>query len=152
MYQPFINERARGEEEEEQHYTGACWHGNAGQLMRHQLRYKSFSMFAALVFPCSSQVASLSSACHTAALLEACENNRTIKGMELCRLSSVNEAAEALTPVEQQEEGWRQLVAIQGMGWQQSWAIPQPWEDSCWHCCMGRRQFPFSSAGVEPGC
>lgn len=116
--------KACGEEEEDQHYTGACWHGNAGQLMHHQLQYKSFSMFAALVFPCYNQVASLSSACHTAALLEAWENNRTIKGTELCRLSSVNEAAEALTPVEQREEGWRQLMAIQGMGWQQSCAVP----------------------------
>lgn len=68
---------AAGEEEEEdQHNTGACCHGNTGQLMRHQSQYKSFSMFAAF-FPPSryNQVASLSSVCHTASLLEAQENN-----------------------------------------------------------------------------
>lgn len=89
---------AAGEEEEEdQHNTGACCHGNTGQLMRHQSQYKSFSMFAAFFFsfffsPCYDQVASLSSVCHTASLLEAWENNGTLKETQLCRLSWVNEA------------------------------------------------------------
>lgn len=46
----FVNERAAREEEEDQHNTSACCHGNTGQLMRHQSQYKSFSVLAAFFF------------------------------------------------------------------------------------------------------
>lgn len=65
-----------------EHNTGACCHGNPGQLMRHQSQNKSFSVFAASDFfspPCYNQVVSLSSVCHTAAFPKAWEDNRTFE-------------------------------------------------------------------------
>ena len=59
---------------------------------------------------------------------------------------------EALTPAEQQEEGRRQLAAIQRVGWKWSCAIPGVSGRHSLSLLRGEKsEFPFSSAGVEPG-
>lgn len=58
---------------------------------------------------------------------------------------------EALTPVERQEEGWRQLPAIQGAGWQRCHAIPGILGRHSSLLHGEKSEFPFLSAGVEPG-
>lgn len=59
---------------------------------------------------------------------------------------------EALTPVEQQEEGRRQLVAIQGVGWKRRCAVPGvSGRHSLLLLHAEKSDFPFSSARVEPG-
>lgn len=59
-------------------------------------------------------------------------------------------AVEALAPVEPQEEGWRQLVAIQGVGWEQSCAVLESQEDSPCCYCVGKSQsFPFCLLGLS---
>lgn len=58
-------------------------------------------------------------------------------------------AGEALTPAEQQEEGRRQLVAIQGVGWERCRAIPGVSGRHC-RCCRGKsRSFPFRLLGLS---
>lgn len=59
---------------------------------------------------------------------------------------------EAPTPAEKQEEGRRQLVAIQGVGWEQCCAIPGVSGRHSLSLLHGEKsEFPFLSAGVEPG-
>lgn len=45
-------------------------------------------------------------------------------------------------------EGWRQLRAIQGVGWKRCHAVPGPWEDAA--LAMGKSQsFPFLGLSLE---
>lgn len=131
--QCFLNERAwlccPEEEEEENTNTSACCHRNPGQLMRHQLQNKSFSVFAALGFfsPSYNQMVSLPSVCQPSQKLGS--KTEPLKKAELCGLRSVNG----------QEEGRRKLVPIQGGGWKRSCAIPGG-SGKRSHCFVGKTQ------------
>lgn len=133
----FLNERAwlccpGGGGGGGEHNSGACCHGNPGQLMRHQSQNKSFSVFAASdFFPPLATIRWYR--CLVFVTLQPSQKlgriTEPLKKTELCGLRSVNG----------QEEGRRKLVAVQGGGWKRSCAVPGV-SGRHSHCFVGRTQ------------
>lgn len=148
--QCFLNERAwlccPEEEEEENTNTSACCHRNPGQLMRHQLQNKSFSVFAALgflvIFFPFLQSGGISAWC-LSAFPKAWEQNRTFKESGAV-WAEIREWAGGGT--EETRAHPRRGLETELCN---SWGLRKTLTLLCGENSARRAQVPFLSAGIE---